>query len=471
MPAPLRIAAITFRKFSQVEYILPLLAEIRRRDPQAEINYFFCGGPESVVFNKETFFRKYLEKLRVKCEDTDSLKTVKRSWYDSAFFSKVRSWVNTRRGIDLHGFDQKLARKVHHVHYAQSVRDRLASQLRDRKKFLKKHRIEIQNFIIRLRQVRPDIIVLDHKSALYTWPALAAFLEYVNSHHVRVIVPPETCFRGFLYNFADALPKSLRAKFEYWFPYAESGLFPEKTAGRADCHYLGAPPLDGNWIDSLKTQLPTKSDRPLRCAYVIRKFMAPGASERKKQIGDITYELFLEQTRTVLRTLEKVGDFHLIIKPYPSMDPSLVVQACQDLKFDRFTIIYDCTYAYLGEVDLVITEFTTASFPFVAAKVPVLLLGHSVYAELLDEDPVYMTPIQDIFPLHTEAHKDFSLSMEEQLELFLNKNAMAEKMAESQRAFRCFYPVESCARHWDRIQRIISELRRRRFKLWGFWSR
>lgn len=451
----MKIAAIAFRKFTMPEYMLPALWALRQAYPEAEIHFYYCAGSKEQVFNKDT----YLEALMREYGITYSI-----------YFPQIKSkpqarWLNlvdsiqqmfASPSVNLKRMASEMRRKFYYKDYAEIASKHLLNQVQRYAKYVKPYRNETMRFISELEHSHPDFIILDHKWSFYAWPALLDFFNYVANHKAKVLVPPEGCFRGLLYPFSDALPKIMRAKYEYWLPYRDNSVFHEKTDGRQDCHYLSAPNLDSTWIRHLSARHIQPPSRKIRCMYLIRKFLPPNANPAHRELADLTYEQFLETTRIVLEGLQKFGPVELVVKPYPTMAAEEVARAFKELNYGDCTISFDSIFAHVGRIDFAVTELTSGSFPLLVVPTPTLLLEHSIFSELDAVYPEY-EPIRKIFPLRTDRHKSLRESFNEQIDIALDKEALAQRMKESQHYLRLYYPDGGCEQFVNRINVLQNE--------------
>ncbi|PAW77372.1 MAG: hypothetical protein B9S32_11525 [Verrucomicrobia bacterium Tous-C9LFEB] len=457
MPRPTRVAAITFKKFSLVEYVLPILWELRQQQPDAAVQFFFCSGNESQVFREDTFLRRTLLECNVHIASFFK-EGGKKPWYARKFFRKIVSKlksVSNHSIVDLSRFANELETQLYPKPYARDILPLVLKQANNQSEIDLVHGLEIRRFLTALEDFHPDVILLDCKTIFYAWPALRTFLDYVAQHEVRIIVPPEVTYPAQFYNFSDALPESLRNKFEYWWPYGRgTDTMESYTSNREDCLYLSAPCMDSSWLQWLKKKNIKPDNGRVQCLYVIRKFFPKDAKPDALELADLSYDQFLETTRIILKSLERIGEFDLIVKPYPTMTNALVEEAMKELKVRHYRITFDSVYSLIGLTDLCLCEFSSAVMPLLASQTPTLLLTHSIYSELLETYPPFkpsMESIREMFPLSTDLEKTFTQSLDEQIDTFLRKEQMSRRLDHCEKIMRRFFPDGACERHAQHI--------------------
>ena len=207
--------------------------------------------------------------------------------------------------------------------------------------------------------------------------------------------------------------------------------------------------MDRNWLDSLRASC--RSGEPVRIVYLIRRFLNQG---QQRGSGDnefvMDFEEFEVTTRAVLEAVAKLDeDVKLVIKPHPSNDFAVVDRLVSGWSSMEVEISGEPIYHWITRSDCMISLYSTAYFPAIAAGIPCIVLPTEAQ-EFVESQNETMSKMY----LGLRGRVRSLEQLDDTLQQALNDPSFGEQDCDH---LRNFYPDGAVYRSVARIDHLVSE--------------
>jgi hypothetical protein len=356
-----RILGLVVKHIGSLEFMIPLLVDLRERHPGAEIVILLCAHTRSMMLRGSGFYESVARRHAIRIADLCDTVSGRRSVL-----------APLARMACLHGWSD-------HVERTSPVGKAAARMEQAGQGFLLKV-LETADPAAFVRHFRPDIVLFGNMGAEY--PGRQALLDALEDSCGRLFLVPHAPTYYQLDDFVsydktrgDVLP----ARAEYWnnFPHSRPDLRMPAQAGQF--HYTGYPGLDAAWLRRCRPA-GVPSSRRLKCLFLIRMFTGLGSGRSEKSSPEVYDGEEMARIRDVVAgAINTCGrDVEVIIKPHPANNYRTLAAAFKGSFTGPWRVSYESVYGLLRDCDLVISLWTTALFMPAMAGVPVLLLNSSV---------------------------------------------------------------------------------------------
>jgi hypothetical protein len=199
---------------------------------------------------------------------------------------------------------------------------------------------------------------------------------YYNTHPALPIVQIPHAMKSEYYG--DLFPNGRLC--EIWLPLVAEERSYLAIRDLEHVHQTFVPSLDISWLNfitssSISMQFPSNQ---LTCVVLLEPFERSRDLIYKKNMKVNPKQFSFEQMREYLESLVSITnkldkELHFIIKPHPKQDMNILTKILKDVGLKNYRIVWDTNH-HLLKVDLCISMLTTAVYPFIVARVPIVMI-------------------------------------------------------------------------------------------------
>ena len=145
---------------------------------------------------------------------------------------------------------------------------------------------------------------------------------------------------------------------------------------------MGYPGLDSEWLEYLGSGGDKKSSKAKRegggrkkCLFIIRRYL-PEGEERSPDLDPfiIDYNDFMQPLKMLSNGISRVDEeIELIVKPHPVNNYKVLAGDFEKAGIKYWSISYEPIYALIGEVDIVVSLFSTILLVPAMAGIPTII--------------------------------------------------------------------------------------------------
>lgn len=372
----MNILMLVIKNTAAMDFALPLLCKIKQQNPQARVSVLYCALSRKKILRESRFYSDVLSRYGI-------------SQYDFADFLQAPYVVIkglwrrlcSKSNWDSSPPDQQLRRfpggslVAHYMTYFLSRLDNFLT-----------HRVNSQHI---LPSLNPDIVLFDNTAATRFY-GREHFYEYFSKVRKKVVLLPHAPHHAYATAFTpfDEQGEKLPDYCEFWMPFKFAEAWAKVPERKSQFAYVGYPGMDSEWLEQFKQDNQFRSERPLRCLFIIRRFLPKG---RARGPGDdafiYDYDEFSYCLNLMTRALENAKvDIELIIKPHPSNDFQTLKDVFTESGLPNWRISPESVYANLSECDFVISLYSTVPLITAMAGIPTVLLGGRFQTMIQKED-------------------------------------------------------------------------------------
>lgn len=445
----MNILMLVVKNTAALDFAVPLLWKIKQENPQANVSVLYCTLSRKKILRESRFYSEVLSSSGI-------------VEYDFADFLQV-PYV-TLRGLwrrlcsksnrDSSSWDQRLCqfpagRRV--AYYMQRSISVLESFLT--------RKVNVQEI---LPSLNPDIILLDHTSS-------SAFNEkdrlfgYFRQAKKKVVLLPHAPHHARTIAFTpfDKKGEILPDYCEFWMPFRFDRTWEALPEKRNQFVYVGYPGLDSEWLEKITTDSSIDSTnkkrlaqhkKPLRCLFVVRRFLAKGQTRGSGDNAFVySYAEFSHYLNLLKMSLEKAGtEVELIVKPHPSTDFQTLNDVFGESGIQNWRITHDSIYGILSEIDFVISLYSTVFFIPAMAGIPVVLLHSSTQSVVHQEDE--FKQLYTGLRFYLENPEDLPLRLKDVIEIAYERRRAGLEWDGDVKHLRHFYPDGAMERCMERLE-------------------
>lgn len=361
IPGP-HVLLTILKNTSPLDVTLPLLRAIRQRQPAARLTVLYCVLNRRRILRDAGFYSAALHHFGAEERDLGDFLDMPGGALVRGLFA--RSWYD-ERGALLGNLRRRAARKAEHA-----ITDRASSPGRA------------------LAALDPDLILYDNRTLtdvggredFYAYFHAARKPTYLLPH-----APHHTGTEGFtpFKDAQDPLPDFA----EFWMPFRYDRSWEALPERKDQFVYVGYPGLDADWLAWLQTEgraltgaAPASENGPLRCLFIIRKFLEEGQPRPPGHDPFIfDHAEFARYLRLLAEAVKRSGaEVEVIVKPHPSNDYDAVARTFAGSGIPRWRITPESVYANLPHIDMAVSLYSTTLLIPAMAGVPTVLLHSRV---------------------------------------------------------------------------------------------
>ena len=354
-----RVLLILHKNTSPLDYALPLLRRLRRTHPTAGLGVLYAALNKRQILRGGAFYSRVLADSGV-------------PEYDFADFLRVPGG-GALRGLfarspndGLRGLSGRVRRAVY----------------RRTDEFAGRTLVDVERI---LPEFDPGAVLFDNRTVT-DFPGRRAFYDYLDAARKPVYLLPHAPHHNGPNAFIpyDDQGEALPPYAEYWMPFALDRMWEALPAQREQFVYVGYPGLDADWLAWLRSadgplDPAPAAEGPLRCLFIIRKFLPPGQPREGQDVYIMDYAEFADLLSlladSVARAERATGrHIEVVVKPHPSNDYESVRSVMAGSGIARWRITEESVYATLNQIDCVVSLYSTTLLTPAMAGIPVVLL-------------------------------------------------------------------------------------------------
>lgn len=441
---------IITKHISTLDYAAPLLWKIKQRCPDINVAVLYCALNRKKILRGSRFYTELFHNCNIPEYDFAD-------FLPSPFSYGRDVWRKLFLASDWDS--SPLEEWLRWLRFDHTIANRALALKRHLEIFL----LNQVNPEITLGMLAPDVILLDHRTpgSKYSWS------EYFEGYFIRsakrVVLLPHgphhmgpTAFMPFTEG-GDPLP----AFCDHWVPLICDRPWTNIPEKRAQFAYVGYPGLDSDWLrwvrwgrNSLKASSGgrTNSRRPLKCLFIIRKFLKKGQSRPPGhdafiyEHGEFAY--YLNLVADALRQAPVA--IELVVKPHPSNDFGSVKEVFLTSNIPHWSVTNDSIYAELHQCDFVISLYSTTLLIPAMAGIPVILLHSRIQDEIQQWDE--LKELYTRLHFYLEKPEGLAVQLKEVIKIVSEGRPVSEEAwNEDVRHLRHFYPDGAMQRCLDRL--------------------
>ncbi len=446
----MNILMLVSKNTAPLDFALPLLWKIKRQIPEAKVSVLYCRLSRKQILRESKFYSDVLGASGIPQYDfADFLQApyvplkglwrrlcAKSNWDSSPWQRRLRQFPGGRRVAQ------------YMQYYLNSLEDFL------------NHKVRLQQI---LPSLSPDIVLLDITGDPHLFYGREHFYKHFSSVRKKVVLLPHaphhsstTAFHPF-----EKEGEQLPDYCDFWMPFKFDRTWVRLPERKSQFAYVGYPGLDSEWLRQFKlgkhihsTGKPrtSRSEKPLQCLFIIRRFL-PRGQTRGPFIDAFIYDYdeFSYYVSLVATALKKTGvDMELIIKPHPSNDFQTLRNVFEESNIRKWRITYEPIYALLSDIDFVISLYSTTLLIPAMAGIPVILLHSSTQSFIHQEDT--MRQLYTGLHFYLENPEDLSVRLKEVIEIASEKRHTGRTAWKGDaQHLRHFYPDGAIQRALERL--------------------
>lgn len=370
-----KILLILIKNTSPLDYGVPLLWEIKRSHPTAKVSVLYCVLSRKKILRNSRLYSEILSENGIAEYDlADFLPAPYAAWKDLWRRLCAKSdWDSTTL---LHSWRR--------VPLVKPLARNLQRSLNLMERFLVR-RVDTAHI---LPALNPDVILFDNRTTTQ-FHGRDDFYAYFEQTRKPVVLLPHAPHHSGTTTFTpfDERGEKLPAYCDYWMPFIHDRSWVNRPDQKNQFAYVGYPGLDSkwlSWVQSRSTARRPQLDSPLRCLFIIRKFLNEGQTRPPGHDAYLfDYEEFayyLNLVGTAIRSSDT--EIELVVKPHPSNDFVTLGKAFAASNIPRWRIFEDPIYAALPECDFVISLYSTTLLIPAMVGIPVVLLHSRIQDEI-----------------------------------------------------------------------------------------
>ena len=438
-----KILLILIKNTSPLDYGVPLLWEIKRSYPTAKVSVLYC------VLNR----KKILRKSRLY---SDILSENGIAEYDFADFlpAPYAAWKGLwRRLCAKSDWDSApLPRSSRRVPLAKPLARNLQRLLNVWERFLMR-RVDTVHI---LPTLNPDLILFDNRT-ITQFHGRDDFYAYFGQVQKPVVLLPHAPHHTGTTTLTpfDERGEKLPAYCDYWMPFINDRSWVNLPDQKDQFAYIGYPGLDSRWLTWLQSRhdaTKRRADGPLRCLFIIRKFLNKGQPRPPGHDAYIfDYEEFAYYLSLVSTAFQSSDvEIELVVKPHPSNDFEMLREILAGFHIPRWRIFEDPIYAALPGCDFVISLYSTTLLIPAMVGIPVVLLHSRIQDEI--HQWAEMKQMYSGLRFYLENPEDLPNQLKEVIDLVrYRRRGETPAWDQDVRHLRAFYPDGASLRAMKRL--------------------
>jgi hypothetical protein len=439
---------LVIKNTAALDFAVPLMYKIKQENPQANVSVLYCTLSRKKILRESSFYSDVLSRYGISQYDfADFLQT--------PYVALRGLWrrLCSRSNWDSSPWDRRLrqfpgGKRV--SHYMQHSLNRLENSLT--------HKVNVQQI---LPSLNPDVVLIDNTTVTKFY-GREFFYTHFSSANKKVVLLPHAPHHSTTTAFTpfDEEGEELPDYCDFWMPFKFDKTWENLPEKESQFAYVGYPGLDTEWLEQFKahdrirttekTRL-SRSQEPLRCLFIIRRFLAKG------QIRGAGHNAFIQDYDEFSYYLDLVGtaiknaevEIELIVKPHPSNDFQALKEVFAESEIPNWRITHDPIYAIISEIDFVISLYSTTLLIPAIVGIPVVLLNSSTQSVVHQEDE--FKQLYTGLHFYLEDPEDLPLRLKEVIEIASGRKKTGLEWNGDVKHLRYFYPDGA-------IQRCINRL-------------
>ena len=388
----MHILQIVIKNTSTLDFTLPVLRQVRQQNPDARISILYCVFDKRQILRESAFYGEVLT-------------SVGAGQYDFAHFlrpayrpfSSVLRWLFSVATADV--MPPEGGREASPRRGSIGRVGRFAARLRRRFGVLVAVFNTVRHGLIKVEawigprivdvggippHLNADLVLFDNRAATNFQGRDAFFAYFAEVKRPVVLLPHAPHFRDPVSEFCpfDENGHPLPDFCDFWSPLRFGTPWVQLPDRKKQFAVVGYPGLDSEWLTHVKATAAKdgRADAPGRrrkCLFIIRRYV-PSDEERPADLDPfvIDFEEFWKPLTTLCRALRGMaGEVELVIKPHPANNYRMLARDLKRANVGRWSISHEPIYELLGEVDVVVSLFSTILLVPVMAGVPTIIVN------------------------------------------------------------------------------------------------
>lgn len=341
----MNITVVLIKNTAALDFVLPVLWGLRQRYPDANLNILYCRKHREELLGGASFYSDVLRELSIAEYDFSN------NFDKQKYKRKIPSMISYSRAF-------KIYKKICSFFQVKPS----------------------QNGRKILETIKPDLILLDNTSSQIK-KSVHDIYEYLEEKRIPVILLPHAPHHSSATEFSPFCEQNKLPDFVHcWMPFIFDRYYESDVEKKDQFHYVGYPGMDLSWFNfvALENCKRVKPDI-VTCMFVIRRFLDKG-QDRSEGDNQFVYDYeqmtsFVEGVSRSLNSLKL--DYKLIVKPHPSNNRQSIEDFFSRFEIDNWEVSCEPIYHYIGEIDFVISIYSTAFLTPAIYGVPVILIQTS----------------------------------------------------------------------------------------------
>ena len=348
---------IILRNISSLDFIIPLIYEIKRQHPDIQFNILFCRINKTKILRGSKYYTAFLKNMDVALYD----------YLDFIFVSYIIK--NLIRKIFSNSERDRITKKNRFYEVVKRLKGKLEFQILNKINFSKLYKLFDTDFVFWPPRVNLGNIEKKLWDLLY---------KNKNSAPKIILYPHGPYYSGGFYRpplpNGKVLSNNDTDNLDIWYPDSEDDISIHYK-NKNHFFYSGYPGFDNNWLAYINKKYSYKGvdSKKIKCLFVIRKFTL-----NKNDDWIFDTDEFEKIAQIVCDKIIALKDIELIIKPHPYNDYTEVVRLFSKFCKIKFKISYDSIYKAIVEADFVVSVPSTTNLLPMLLEKPIVLFNCSV---------------------------------------------------------------------------------------------
>jgi hypothetical protein len=375
------ILFISKKDTARLDFILPVLLQIRKKYPTMEINILYCSLQKNRILKNSNYYSMHFFNNNI---NEYSLSLFLKSPWGLLFslYKYLSSIVNSNSINKVHKnnkiciYVKKIFEKIL-INYEVLLLDKVKTKAI-------------------LPYFKPQKVLYDN-TTYPVFKGLPIFEQYFKENNTKVFLVPHAPTTGsyttnFMpFNKDERLPEYC----EYWMPYKHDRCWEVIPEKKSQFHYVGYPGMDTKWLSMVSTKKSNNRNTKrlgvgtsyINCLFIIRRFLPPGCEPDEDFI--ISYTEFQKYLNLITKAIvHSNANINLIVKPHPSTDCSLLHTMLNNYEIPNWEIAHEPIYPLLSKIDFVVSLYSTILLVPAIHQIPTVLLKINVQ-DKVNQDPDY----------------------------------------------------------------------------------
>ena len=448
-----KITQIVFKNTSTIDYTLPLLWDLKKSDPNHEIQLIYCVLSKKQILRNSTFISKTLNDVGGKELDlSDFIKPTYRGLYRMLAHLFEAPEADKQNSADIKYTQSK--NPFHILKMLLSYSKMFVSR--------KLQQLIINNFVdfnAFIEACDSDVVLFDNRSRT-NLPGVQRIYDLLEKNKTPTVLLPHA--PHYISEFECYMPyepngRAITDYCDVWLPLHFAKKAENDPAKDSQISRIGYPAFDKKWrLHLMGSQ--QKDPKVVNCLYIGRKFLDKGT--KKPDVFDpftLEYEEVLHDFSLMKEAFANSShEIKLIVKPHPSSNFEMLAELIQEAGIINFEITQEIFYGVLPQIDFCISPFSTSILLPALSGIPTIVFN-SELQDFVHQKWNVLEKLYTNMELYLNNNEDLSAYVKKAIEKGQNNNFENEEDLQDFSILREYYPDNALQKGRERILELMEK--------------